>query len=181
METEKLNLNREVLRDVLARVERAEMTPKEGLHALEQTGLFLFHGTPDSIGELEPRQPHTIEKGKRVPHGDPSVCVTPYADIAIFRALVNKKLAQDYNLSSLNSSFGTSEAGVFFTIKTEEALQYARQPDHAGYVLVCSRDGFQPFSPSEWRSSSAVQPVVTVRVTGADLPEEVEVRDRSNE
>lgn len=66
---------------------------REKLLALEKEGKFVFHGSPDVINVLEPRQAYNRndETGTMEKHDEPAVFATPYAEVAIFRALINAK------------------------------------------------------------------------------------------
>ena len=77
---------------------------KTRLLALEKNGNFVFHGSPKDIVALEPRQAHNINKEtkKMEKDGEPAVFATSYAEIAIFRSLVNKSNVKESNRSSFN-------------------------------------------------------------------------------
>lgn len=72
------------------------MSSLEKLTQLQETGNHVFHGSPDgNIEVLEPRQaihyPNLPKSAEYILDGDPAVSATPYADIATFRALINRK------------------------------------------------------------------------------------------
>jgi hypothetical protein len=66
---------------------------KEILHKLEKEGRYVFHGSARELSVLEPRQSlnKNDQSGKMEPHGEPAVCATPFADIAIFRSMANRR------------------------------------------------------------------------------------------
>jgi hypothetical protein len=147
------------------------------LHALEATGEFVFHGSPNaSIAEFEPRQPQHWERGVAQPDGDPCIATTRYADFAIFRA-ITKDLKG-------SSQFGTRKDGSLF-FATDSAMRDALN-DAIGYVYVFSKDGFAPYSRDgkmsnenesgfEWRAHECKKPARCIRVTSDDLPEQIDI------
>ena len=142
---------------------------KDELILLQEIGKYLFHGSPtEGIKIFEPRQSHTIPPGEdeSVPDGEPAVAASPYAEIAIFRALVRKR-----------SGFSAKGEGQLSFRATREALDDAK--DKKGFVYVFSREGFEPKNGSEWnmdwRSLQSVKPLVSFEVTYDDLPESIEI------
>lgn len=154
------------------------MSSKERLFELEQTGNHLFHGSPDGdIETLEPRQgnhvPDLNKPTETIPDGMPAVSATPYADMATFKAIINKKNVP----ISHTSGFGTSPSGEKqFRVSSEEVLEHAK--DKKGYVYVFDKNEFEPYSRNgganeysmEWRSYNSVRPVDVIEVTSDDLP-----------
>ncbi|MFA4954398.1 MAG: hypothetical protein WC641_03745 [Patescibacteria group bacterium] len=147
---------------------RPESEARKLLHELEASGQYVFHGsmTPE-IDELETRQPYTwISKKEKVPHGQPAVVATPYADIAIFRALVFMDSTQ----------FGVDDHGLNFAA-TQKALDHAK--DKVGYVYALPRSGFKPLegdeSSMDWRSPKNERPLRAVKVSFQDLPENIKL------
>jgi hypothetical protein len=67
---------------------------KDVLLEIEKEGVYVFHGSPDLIEELEPRQAKTLDKesGEMIQHGEPAVVATPFVEIAVFRAIINSKI-----------------------------------------------------------------------------------------
>ena len=106
---------------------------RKKLLALQKKG-FLFHGSPFKIDKLGLRQPvnFNIKKNKYVKHGKPCVAATPFADIAIFRAIINKtnfpSKSKDYA-----ASFGikSKKLNLATTKKVLENLS-----NQCGYVYV---------------------------------------------
>lgn len=152
---------------------------REKLSALEETKNYVFHGSPDgSIEQLEPRQsthvPDTSKPHELQLDGDPAVSATPYADFAVYRALVNNKNIPIEHASSFGRMGDGSKR---FGISSEEALAHVE--GKKGYVYVFDRENFKPWdregrkvndSKMEWRSNQAVKPVEVVEVTHEDLP-----------
>lgn len=62
--------------DYLAETEKSSPSSKELLEQLQKTGEFVFHGSPQKLDQLEPRQQTHInrETGKMEPDGKPAVC-----------------------------------------------------------------------------------------------------------
>jgi hypothetical protein len=145
--------------------------PKEKLHTLEQTGNFLFHGSPHVLDILEPRQAQTIkdEKVGMVDDGEPAVATSPFADVAIFRALINSvNIFGNY----YTSSFSYRNGALSFTTN-QETLEQAKSC--IGYVYVFNKSDFEKYSPMEYRSLKAVTPIEVVKVTFVDLPNNIEI------
>ena len=153
---------------------------KEKLHQLESEGLYLFHGSPTAdIEEFELRQStHIVDIEK--PHemindGEPAISATPYADIAIFRSIINRK---NIDKIDITSSFGSnSEGELEFSVSNPEILEKAR--GGTGFVYVFDKNNFAPYSRDgvahesgmEWRSYKQVKPIQVVPVNFDDMPE----------
>ena len=140
---------------------------KRLLHAIEATGQYVFHGSSTSgIVELEPRQAHDCSTGEQMKHGDPSIAGTIHADIAIFRAVINRG----------TTGFGKVDNTLEFCA-TQNALDLAKH--QIGYVYVLKKEGFVPFggneSSMEWRSLQAQKPERVVPVTFGDLPDGIKI------
>jgi len=135
------------------------------LQYLEKTGEYVFHGSsvPD-ISELEVRQPYDWKNGVKKEDGAPSVVATPYADIAIFRALAYKD----------HTSFGMNGHELHFGA-SRKAFEEARQS--VGYVYVFKKIHFFPRQGDEqnmeWRSLLPQKPDQIVRVEFQDLPKNI--------
>lgn len=65
---------------------------REYLLSLEKEGNFMFHGSPTRMDVIEPRQASgdDRETGQRENDGNPGVFATPFADVAIFHALMKQ-------------------------------------------------------------------------------------------
>lgn len=148
----------------------ARREPGEGkklLHELEASNRYVFHGSPiPNIQELKLSQSENLSSGRLEKHGPPSVTASPYADIAIFRALVNQDATQ----------FGSDEEGHLNFGASQKALDIAKLS--VGYVYVLEREDFTTFGGSEksmgWRAIKPQKPVRIVRVVFDDLPKDIQ-------
>ncbi len=170
--------------DIESPIETKEFsTEKERLLALENTGKYVFHGSSDgSIEKLEPRQAKNMtDNGINLDDGNPSVCATPYAEIAIFRSILNRG-----NITNPDyyTQFGTNRVGKHnFAISSESALNETR--DKTGYVYVLDKNDFYPYDRKnpdskneksmEWRAEEEIIPVEVIEVHFDDLPENIEI------
>ncbi|MFH0874208.1 MAG: hypothetical protein V1846_05225 [Candidatus Komeilibacteria bacterium] len=150
---------------------------KKHLKELEISGDYVFHGSPFLLDELEPRQAFKtpdLRQQDSVPDGDPCVAATPYADLSIFRSLVNGK-----NITiPHSSSFGINGPDG------KEQLRLAVSPNvlpqlegKKGYVYVLSRKDFISYEDEqgmEWRAHEKVNPIEVIEVTARDLPAQIE-------
>ena len=146
---------------------------RERLLALETDGRFLFHGSPILVEKLIPKQPTNFDKktGKEERHGDPCVAATNFAEIAIFRAIINPRNFPD---KGYGSSFGmTSKENVRLTVKRRV---WQQRKGKMGYVYVFSLNGFSRFSRMEWRSECEVKPLEVITVSVEDLPKNIKVK-----
>ncbi|MEX0877764.1 MAG: hypothetical protein WDZ40_02795 [Candidatus Spechtbacterales bacterium] len=140
---------------------------KEGskkLHELEKMGKYVFHGSPvGDIEELEPRQAHNYKEGEEPQEdGPPAVVASPYADIAIFRALVRKD----------KTGFESDGKGNLHFRASSGALKSAK--DAVGYVYVFDKTNFQPKAGAPeasmgWRSEHVAKSLFIVEVHYNDL------------
>jgi hypothetical protein len=150
---------------------------KEALMSLEKEGIYVFHGSAELLPELDPRQAKIWdkEKGVMVEHGEPSVVTTPFAEIAIFRAVINNKIKSDDGKHY--SSFGSDGEKPFYET-TPSMLRNAK--DAIGYVYVFKKEDFYKLSPMEWRSNKRLKPVRTFEVHFEDLPQNIRTEPRTN-
>ncbi|MFA4890041.1 MAG: hypothetical protein WC587_00180 [Candidatus Paceibacterota bacterium] len=155
-----------------------EISPeKERLLALEREGRFVFHGSAAKIEKLEPRQPEifNIEEQKRETHGEPCVSATPLAEVAIFRAIINK---QNFPSGEYASSFSFDvdrDKAIFKASK--EVLEKLESEEYRGYVYVLNKKDFLKFSGMEWRSGKEMIPSEIIEVSLRDLPKKIRVVD----
>lgn len=141
---------------------------RKRLLKLQKEG-FLFHGSPYKVSVLKPNQPvnFDIKKGKNILHGKLSVAATPYADIAIFRAVVNKKNFPLQN-KGYASQFGLDkDTKKLYLATTSRVLDSMSK--QKGYVYIFSKNQFSKHSLWEWRSPEKVKPLKVVRVGVSDL------------
>lgn len=160
--------------------ESFEHTPSniEHLREMEQTGNYLFHGSPESSIEiLEPRQStHTKSSGEIIEDGNPAVSATPYLDLAVFRGVVNKKNIRLPHTSGFGLTRHLESITPQFDISNEQALAEAYN-NKVGYVYVFNKSDFQPYSrinipdekSMEWRSYTPVKPIEVLEVHSTDL------------
>ena len=154
------------------------MSSIEKLTQLEATGNHVFHGSADgNIEILEPRQamhyPNLPESAEGVLDGDPAISATPYADIATFRAMINRRQIPFSHTSSFDVD---TDGKKNFGVSSEEVLDAVK--DKKGFVYVFDKKEFKPYnrnreateSDMEWRSSNPVKPIEVVEVGHEDLP-----------
>lgn len=148
---------------------------REKLISLEKEGKFVFHGSSEIINILEPRQPYIFNKKtkKREKHGELCVVATPYADIAIFRAIVNKK---NFPESGYASSFKINKNGLPELAATEQILKNV--VDKKGFVYVLDKSLFSRFSNMEWRTGKEIKPNEIILVIAKDLPSDIQLIDK---
>lgn len=113
---------------------------REKLLSLEKEGRYVFHGSPDIIQTLEPRQAfnQSKESGVMEKDGEPAVFATPYAEVAIFRALTSPKGVPGES----TSSFGINGEQLHFSA-TKNLLDAAK--NKIGRVYVLDKQKFQDF------------------------------------
>lgn len=145
---------------------------RSAVEFLAASGAFVFHGTSEAdLAELLPRQATSYDErtDKDVPQGDPAVCATPIADVALFRALVNpQSVASHVHLYACH--FHVRANGSIQFEASVDAIEWASRPESVGWVYVLDRSAFSPYSRMEVRSARPVRPLLGVRVTGDDLP-----------
>ncbi|PWB38506.1 MAG: hypothetical protein C3F02_04085 [Parcubacteria group bacterium] len=148
------------------------------LAELEASGLYVFHGSPYKIETLEPRQAYNAPEpeGKAIPHGEPSVAASPYADVAIFRAIINGENIKMPHSSSFGADIDEENKKVSLHFEVSEDAR-PKIETAKGYVYVLARDKFKPFENEqgmEWRSAESAQPVEIIEVSGQDMPDKVD-------
>lgn len=150
-------------------------TGKESLMALEKEGAYVFHGSTELLEELEPHQAKIWDKDKKemVKHGEPSVVATPFAEIAIFRAVISNKIRADDGQHY--SAFGSDGNEPFFET-TPSVLKKAR--DAIGYVYVFKKNDFEKISPMEWRSKKNLRPERIFEMHFEDLPQNIKLKPK---
>jgi len=142
---------------------------REKLLALEKEGKYVFHGSPEQIEILEPRQAEKINKktGEMEKYGEPAIYATVYAETAIFRALINAKDV----IGDSESSFGMNESGLHFST-TKNLLEAAKKK--VGKVYVLDRQKFSNFRGMQCESNESITPLDIVEVSFDDLPNNIE-------
>jgi len=139
---------------------------KEKLLSLEKENKYLFHGSPDTIDTLEPRQPFNNKEE----YGSPSVCATPFVNIAIFRSLIHKN-----NLSlkeNSQSSFGIKNNEISFST-TKNLFETAKLSK--GKVYILDKNKFKKFNDMEYRSEESIKPLEFIEVDFNDLPKGIKI------
>lgn len=145
---------------------------REKLLKLERDGRYVFHGSTEIIGILEPRQAYNKnqETGEMEKDGDPAIFATPYADVAIFRALVNN---QRINAKS-SSKFGMNDNGLHFSA-TKNLMENAESA--IGRVYVLDKAQFRSAKGTECRSEENIVPIEVIDVSFQDLPPNINILD----
>lgn len=138
--------------------------------SLEKEGEYVFHGSPETISILEPKQAfnRNDETGNMEKDGEPAVFATPYADVAIFRALIN---AKDVTGES-TSRFGVDEDRLHFSA-TRNLLEAAKKK--TGKVYVLDKQKFQSFEGMQCRSTEINKPLEIIEVRIDDLPQNIKI------
>ena len=144
-------------------ISAGELSGREALEYLRGLDQFVFHGSPDVIDELQPRQP--LSHGK--PDGEPAVCATTDIDQAIFRALINRRQDEKAGRMDHRSAWTTYQGDTAFL--TTKSSYESMQADGTGYVYALNIVGFSPYR-SEMRSPVAIKPDFSVLVSERDLP-----------
>ena len=97
------------------------------------------------------------------------VFATPYADVAIFRALINVK---DVSGESA-SQFGIDGDKLHFSA-TKNLFKAARKK--IGKVYVLDKQKFQDFKGMQCHSLESNEPIEIIEVTLDDLPQNIEIK-----
>ncbi|MBR9683046.1 hypothetical protein GOV03_00725 [Candidatus Woesearchaeota archaeon] len=150
--------------------DRGRESSRERLLSLEREGKFVFHGSPIVIEILEPRQANNWdEKTKKMEKdGEPCIVATPFAEVAIFRAVVNSKNVEEGNFKS---EFSMNEGGLLKFSASRETLEKIK--GKKGLVYILNKSDFEQFSDMEWRASKELKPQEAIEVTSNDLPENI--------
>jgi hypothetical protein len=138
---------------------------KKRLLDLEKEGKYVFHGSLENIKSLEPRQAYSFGKKDSAP----SVFATPFAEVAIFRALINEKALREDS----ESEFGMDEKDRLHFSATQNLLDRAKKS--TGKVYVLDKSKFEEFKGVQCRSEESVEPIEALEVKAQDLPENIKV------
>jgi hypothetical protein len=137
---------------------------------LADTGEFLFHGSPENLSILRPRQAHTYDtdrvRGRA--HGPRGVSASAFPEVAIYRALLNPKIATDVRLYM--SEIDVDGRGQPRFSASLDAILWATRPETTGWVHILDRSDFRKYSRIEARSLRAVRPLLAIQVSGLDMP-----------
>jgi len=149
------------------------MSPeKEELFRLQELGEYVFHGTSEELALLEPRQAIDEKTGA---DGPPAVFASDRVDYAIFMAIVN---AQNCKGSAYSRAGGTTTPNGSVVLRFGMTKETANNlTDTAqGWVYVFPRSKFtQRDSSAEYTATVPVVPLQKIRVSKADLPENIEI------
>ena len=140
---------------------------KEKLLVLEKEGVYVFHGSPELLEELEPRQSKDYDYNLKqmVNDGEPAVVATPFAEIAIFRAIISNKVKPE---KGGHWSRFYNDDGKFGFETTPEVMELAKKT--RGYVYVFEKKDFERRNSIEWRTAKAIKPIMKFEVNFDDLP-----------
>lgn len=144
-------------------------TTRKKLHELENRHTYVFHGSGFLIEEFEPTQAHNYIDGKQIPDGEPAVFASPFADYAIFMALINKTNCP----KGYRSGVGFQDGNLTFRATKETISQL--QESTQGYVYVFNRFDFTERNESEWISVKKVKPVLVIMVYRSDFIPEIKI------
>ena len=142
-------------------------TPRKRLELLERSGAFVFHGSPDIIDVLEPRQAggHNKEVGNWEDDGGPGIFASSYADCAIFRSLIyGKELENEMAIDDNNQLHFMADRKLFEKAK-----------NNIGKVYVLDKNKFGDFRGMDCKSKEPVSPIEVIEVTADDLPRNIKI------
>jgi hypothetical protein len=154
----------------LAAVKDRGVSGRAALMFLADTGEFLFHGSPDRLPILRPRQARTydVDRVRGHPHGPRGVSASAFPEVAIYRALLNPKIAADVRLYM--SEIDVDGRGQPRFSASLDAILWATRSETTGWVHVLDRSTFRDYSRIEGRSSRIVRPLLAIQVCGLDMP-----------
>lgn len=148
---------------------------KKILRELEQSGDYVFHGSPLKVDLLEPRQAYNCNEQmqQNEEDGQPAVIGTPYADIAIFRSIVNSFNTGGEQNSEFEIDFDEENNKTTFVFKlSKDTLEKIKEKakDIKGYIYVCNKRDFEKEESLEYRKNSPIKPIKVIEVKIGDLP-----------
>ena len=152
------------MREQLSFTRERVISPRERLLKLEREGRYVFHGSTSLIECLEPRQAYNNNQKD----GAPAVFATPFADVAIYRSLIN---GDNINGPSENK-FGTTDNGIYF--KASQNLVDSAK-NITGKIYVLDKEKFKDFKGTECRLEESIAPIEVIEVTANDLPTNIEI------
>tara|TARA_B100000745_G_scaffold242943_1_gene165246 strand:- start:15108 stop:15551 length:444 start_codon:yes stop_codon:yes gene_type:complete len=145
------------------------MQEKKKLEELEKEGNFIFHGSGLVVEEFEPRQAHNYVDGKNIPDDKPAIFASPFADYAIFMALINKVNCPEGFRASSGFENGT------LTFRATQDTLNQLSDESKGYVYVFEKKNFKERSGSEWLSYKSQKPVMTISVVRSDFSQPIDI------
>ncbi len=146
-----------------------QLSGREKLLTLEKEGKYVFHGSLFDIDVLEPREGDQFvsDDKKSVKDGESAVWATPFAEVAIFRSLINP---EDVTSES-QSEFGIDEEGRSFFKASQNLIDAAKKK--TGKVYICDKKTFTDVDKMQVKSNEKIVPVGIVRVSYKDLPSNI--------
>lgn len=160
----------------MEQLEHKKYSAREVLKNLEETGKYVFHGSPDRLESLEPRQAYNHVKREdgeydAIPDGKPAVFASPNVDTAIFMAVVSRKNAP----LGKRSGFSADNHGNFEFRATKDTMDQIGEGAN-GFVHVFEKNKFEFMNHNESVAYEAVSPVKVIEVKKEDLPS-IEIKD----
>lgn len=135
----------------------------EKLAQLEKENKYLFHGSGFLVEEFEPRQASTFVDGQQISDGEPAVFASPFADYAIFMALINEVTCpKGYRAGAI------LREGFLHFNATKETIDQLNS-DTRGEVYVFNRSDFEKINESEWVRYKKIKPIMRIQVTRGDF------------
>jgi len=140
---------------------------RERLLLLEKEGRYVFHGSSDIIESIEPWQAYNQNKetGEMEKDGNPAIFATPYADVAIFRALIQG--------TDLENEFGIDDNGQLHFIADKKLIE--RVKNKIGKVYVLDKSKFGNFRGLDCKNEEAIIPIEVIEITVNDLPKNIKI------
>jgi hypothetical protein len=144
------------------------------LRRLQAEGRWLFHWSGRRLELLDPRQARSFDpaSGQMVPDGEPAVCATPFADIAVFRALTSSPKVEAVRPQRTGFDVRDGELILEANSAVVAALRGAE-----GWVYVLDRQWFTRRDEGEWRSPISVAASSAYLVSRRHLSTEISVVD----
>jgi hypothetical protein len=142
------------------------MTTKEEILNLEKQGDFVFHGSPDKLEFLEPRQAYTWKNNIKTEDGEPAVFASTYSDIAIFMALINRENIK----ATFRSGYGFQNNKHEFRISKETKDKLINLKS---YLYIFNKSDFQQKNHAEYISNKIVKPIKILEIDETFLPKNI--------
>ncbi len=142
------------------------MATKEEILNLEKQGDFVFHGSPDKLDFLEPRQAYTWKNDVKTEDGEPAVFTSIYSDIAIFMALINGENIK----ATYKSGYGFENNKLSFRFSKEVKDKLINLK---GYLYIFNKSDFQQKNHAEYISNKIVKPIKILEIDETFLPKNI--------
>src|SRR3989344_8234401 len=143
--------------------DNVESSERQRLRELEETGLYVFHGTKAEAEELEPRQAVDTITG---PDDDPGIHASQVADYAIFMAVAAP-------LGHSRSGATESDGSITMDYGIEKSIQERLTDQTSGWVYVFNKEDFRQRRPVEWICTKPIRLVFKIKVSKRDLPKNI--------